>query len=74
MAKLAVFFPGIGYHCDKPLLYYGRDIAYEAGYEKNINISYEYPGFDIKNPDSMSFGLIRKKNIKGKIRRYEKYK
>lgn len=22
--KLAVFFPGIGYHCDKPLLYYSR--------------------------------------------------
>lgn len=53
MAKLVVFFPGIGYHCDKPLLYYGRDIAYEAGYEKNINMSYEYHRFDIKNPDSM---------------------
>ena len=23
MKKLVVLFPGIGYHCDKPLLYYG---------------------------------------------------
>ena len=22
--KVAVFFPGIGYHCDKPLLYYTK--------------------------------------------------
>ena len=24
--KLAVIFPGIGYHTDKPLLYYGKKI------------------------------------------------
>ncbi len=24
--KLAVFFPGIGYHCDKPLLYYAKKL------------------------------------------------
>ena len=24
--KIAVFFPGIGYHCDKPLLYYARKL------------------------------------------------
>lgn len=24
MKKLAVLFPGIGYHCDKPLLYYSK--------------------------------------------------
>lgn len=58
MAKIAVFFPGIGYHCDKPLLYYGRDVAYEAGYEKYINISYSYPKFDIKNADSMREAAI----------------
>ena len=22
MKQIAVFFPGIGYHCDKPLLYF----------------------------------------------------
>ena len=31
--RLLVMFPGVGYHCDKPLLYYGRKIAREAGYE-----------------------------------------
>lgn len=40
MSKLAVYFPGLGYHCDKPLLYYSRDIAFELGYQDYRNISY----------------------------------
>lgn len=31
--KLAVIFPGIGYHTDKPLLYYGKKLAKSHGYE-----------------------------------------
>ena len=31
--KLAVIFPGVGYHVDKPLLYYGRKLAKQHGYE-----------------------------------------
>lgn len=31
--KIAVLFPGIGYHTDKPLLYYSRELARERGYE-----------------------------------------
>ena len=31
--KLAVIFPGIGYHVDKPLLYYSKKIAESLGYE-----------------------------------------
>ena len=31
--KIAVLFPGIGYHTDKPLLYYSRKLAMERGYE-----------------------------------------
>jgi len=42
MSKIAVYFPGVGYHCDKPLLYYARDIACEAGYDKYINVDYKY--------------------------------
>lgn len=38
--KLVVVFPGIGYHKDKPLLYYGAKLAKETGYENCINISY----------------------------------
>ena len=33
MRKLAVFFPGIGYTADMPLLYYSRSLAAERGYE-----------------------------------------
>ena len=33
MKKLAVFFPGIGYTVDKPLLYYGGKLALAHGYE-----------------------------------------
>lgn len=31
--KLAVLFPGIGYTCDKPLLYYSSCLARQHGYE-----------------------------------------
>lgn len=33
MAKIAVVFPGIGYHTDKPLLYFSKKIARASGYE-----------------------------------------
>lgn len=33
MRKLAVFFPGVGYHCDRPLLHQAREIATEKEYE-----------------------------------------
>lgn len=45
--KLAIFFPGIGYHCDKPLLYYSRKMAYELGYE-TLSLSYSYDGSNIR--------------------------
>lgn len=40
--KLAVFFPGIGYHCDKPLLYYARKLAAQAGYDETLQVGYTY--------------------------------
>ena len=46
--KLAVFFPGIGYHHDKPLLYYARKLAQEYGYEKIITLNYKYDGSSIR--------------------------
>ena len=33
MKKLAVIFPGVGYHTDKPLLYYSKKLASRNGYE-----------------------------------------
>ncbi len=53
--KRAVIFPGIGYHKDKPLLYYSMRLAKEAGYEI---ICVDFSGIpwekgDLKEPDRM---------------------
>lgn len=48
MKKLVIIFPGIGYHCDKPLLYYGRMAARECGYEECVALSYSFDGGNIR--------------------------
>lgn len=48
MKKIVICFPGVGYHCDKPLLYFGRKIVQEAGYETCIRLSYIYQGENIR--------------------------
>lgn len=48
MPKIAVYFPGIGYHCDKPLLYYSRSIASKLGYENSRNVNYAYSAGNIR--------------------------
>ena len=45
MKKLAVFFPGIGYTIDKPLLHYSRKLVTDAGYEVKL---LPYSGFPQK--------------------------
>ncbi len=45
MKKLAVFFPGIGYTVDKPLLHYSRRLAADEGYEVRL---LPYSGFPQK--------------------------
>lgn len=40
--KLAVVFPGVGYHSDKPLLYYSKKLAKNKDYEI-IEIKYDLP-------------------------------
>ncbi len=39
--KIAVVFPGIGYHADKPLLYYAKRLAREQGYDV-LEITYDF--------------------------------
>lgn len=51
MKKIAVYFPGIGYHCDKPLLYYGRKAARELGYTNDRNVSYTYEAGNIRGDE-----------------------
>lgn len=43
--KLAALFPGIGYHCDKPLMYYAAKVARAAGYQ---TLPVAYGGFPQK--------------------------
>ena len=40
--KIAVIFPGMGYHSDKPLLYFSKRLAREKGYEV-VEAHYEFP-------------------------------
>lgn len=42
--KIAVFFPGIGYTNDKPLLYYSRKITRAMGYEEICVEYHDLPG------------------------------
>ena len=54
MKRIAVFFPGIGYHCDKPLLYYSRQLAREAGYQEIVSVNYAYQAENLRgNPEKM---------------------
>ncbi|MGI6006107.1 MAG: alpha/beta hydrolase [Ruminococcus sp.] len=42
--RLAVIFPGVGYHTDKPLLYYGKKLAKTEGFQI-MDVSYGgFPG------------------------------
>lgn len=40
--KLAVIFPGVGYHTDKPLLYYSKKLAKNKEYEI-VEVKYDLP-------------------------------
>ena len=44
MRNFMILFPGIGYHCDKPILYYGKKIDVMNGYTDCISLSYSYDG------------------------------
>ena len=51
--RIAVIFPGIGYHKDKPLLYYSAKIAKSYGFEI-VNVEYSNMPEKVKgNPELM---------------------
>ena len=55
MSKIAVLFPGIGYHKDKPLLYYSMKIAKEDGYQP-VYIDFSsiaWDKADLRDPEKM---------------------
>lgn len=59
MRKIAVFFPGIGYTVDKPLMYYSRKLAIANGYEVKLLPYHGFPNKIMGNQDKMieSFNL-----------------
>lgn len=42
MSKLVIVFPGLGYHADKPLLYYARKLAQKAGFDECLNLKFDF--------------------------------
>lgn len=40
MKNLVIIFPGLGYTADKPLLYYGLEVACECGYQDYRKLSF----------------------------------
>ena len=57
--KLAVYFPGVGYHCDKPLLYYARKVAAACGFDQHITLSYTTQIRDLLgNPANMKAAFL----------------
>lgn len=53
MSKLAVFFPGMGYTHDKPLLYYSRKLAADSGYDAICVEYHDLPDKIRGNKDKM---------------------
>jgi hypothetical protein len=49
--KLAIIFPGVGYTCQMPLLYYTTNILLENGYDA-IWIEYDYKNEKFESSDS----------------------
>lgn len=65
--RLAVIFPGIGYTCEKPLLYYSEHLAKQGGYEI-IRVNYsDFPknvkGDSKKMKESFDLALEQTKEI-----------
>lgn len=50
MRRLAVIFPGIGYHTDKPLLFYSKKLAKQVAYEI-VEVPYIDLFKDVTDPD-----------------------
>ena len=51
MKKIACLFPGIGYTCDKPLLYYSRELLRSRGWE---TVPLSWSGLDREQPGEIS--------------------
>jgi len=76
--KIAVIFPGIGYTCKRPLLYYTASEAEDLGYEV-IRLDYGEDIHSVKSRDMNDVGDLTDKAVKRSLEqlkdiRFEKYK
>lgn len=71
MKKIAVFFPGIGYTVDKPLMYYSRHLASALGYEIRLLPYGGFPdkvkGSRSKMTESFEIALAQSKSMMGDL-------
>ncbi|MFR3429391.1 MAG: hypothetical protein ACLTTH_04430 [Holdemanella porci] len=63
--KLAILFPGIGYHTDKPLLYYSKKILKNMDYEIK-EIHFENLDFDLNKSKDEAY-----KQAKDQIHKFD---
>ena len=56
--KLAILFPGIGYHCDKPLLYYSKKILQNEGYESQESCFHDLD-FDLNKAKDKAYAQAK---------------
>ncbi|MBQ1312080.1 MAG: alpha/beta hydrolase [Blautia sp.] len=75
--KLAVFFPGIGYHVDKPLLYYTKKLAVAAGFD-TVDVPYKNTQKNVKGNNQKMMEAYREALQQAEILlqdiRFEQYK
>lgn len=58
-SRLCVLFPGLGYTCDKPLLYYSAKLAQRQGYEiRRLSYS-DMPANAKKDPSALALAISK---------------
>ena len=65
MKRLVIVFPGIGYTAEKPLLYYGLNVACECGYREKLS------AFEARRKKEGS-GKVDKKSVQKYLNQQQK--
>ena len=68
--KLAILFPGIGYHTDKPLLYYSKKILKNMDYEIK-EIHFENLDFDLNKSKDEAYKQAKDQIHKFDLKAYD---
>ena len=68
--KLAILFPGIGYHTDKPLLYYSKKILKNMNYELK-EIHFKNLDFDLNKSKDEAYKQVKDQIHKFDLKAYD---